>query len=175
MRASSAGFCLGTSRKSPSGFVDLSGRDARIIKRKVGTCTWCGKKVTGRRRTWCSDDCVQTYLGCNQQALRQRAYERDRGVCAECGLDVDRLMRAVVRDLAHLGFRWVLVYSRSRVWKWLGLKCPPQSRPEPWDADHIVPICEGGDPHDLENVRTLCWWCHLGVTGELHRRRARAS
>jgi hypothetical protein len=33
-----------------------------------------------------------------------------------------------------------------------------------WNADHIVPVYEGGGGCDLDNLRTLCVVCHAGVT-----------
>jgi len=42
-----------------------------------------------------------------------------------------------------------------------------------WDADHIVPIIEGGK-NELANLRTLCLACHRGHTAALARRRADA-
>ena len=27
-------------------------------------------------------------------------------------------------------------------------------------VDHIVPIKQGGEPYDLDNLQTLCWSCH---------------
>jgi 5-methylcytosine-specific restriction endonuclease McrA len=39
-----------------------------------------------------------------------------------------------------------------------------------WEADHIVPVVEGGDSN-LENVRTLCIPCHRKVTAALRDRR----
>jgi 5-methylcytosine-specific restriction endonuclease McrA len=39
-----------------------------------------------------------------------------------------------------------------------------------WDADHILPVAEGGGECDLENLRTLCLPCHREVTAELRRR-----
>ena len=42
-----------------------------------------------------------------------------------------------------------------------------------WDADHILPVCEGGGECDLENLRTLCLVCHQDATSALRRRRAR--
>ena len=33
-----------------------------------------------------------------------------------------------------------------------------------WDADHIVPVCEGGGMCGLENIRTLCLKCHKDIT-----------
>lgn len=41
-----------------------------------------------------------------------------------------------------------------------------------WDADHIVPVVEGGGLCGLENYRTLCHPCHKRVTAELAARRA---
>ena len=39
-----------------------------------------------------------------------------------------------------------------------------------WDADHIVPVAEGGGECDLCNLRTLCIPCHRRVTEELRVR-----
>ena len=27
-------------------------------------------------------------------------------------------------------------------------------------VDHIIPIKQGGEPYDLDNLQTLCWSCH---------------
>jgi hypothetical protein len=39
-----------------------------------------------------------------------------------------------------------------------------------WDADHILPVCEGGGECDLGNIRTLCLACHKDVTCQLRLR-----
>src|SRR5579875_601178 len=39
-----------------------------------------------------------------------------------------------------------------------------------WDADHIVPVAEGGGECDLSNMRTLCLKCHRAHTAELRAR-----
>lgn len=44
-----------------------------------------------------------------------------------------------------------------------------------WDADHIVPVVEGGGICGLENYRTLCLKCHRQATAELLARRREAS
>jgi 5-methylcytosine-specific restriction endonuclease McrA len=41
-----------------------------------------------------------------------------------------------------------------------------------WEADHIVPVVEGGGACGLSNLRTLCRACHGRATGQLRRRRA---
>ena len=41
-----------------------------------------------------------------------------------------------------------------------------------WDADHLVPVVEGGGECDLENLRTLCLMCHRQETLALRRRLA---
>lgn len=40
-----------------------------------------------------------------------------------------------------------------------------------WDADHIVPVVEGGGECDLSNIRTLCLRCHRAMTAALRARR----
>ena len=41
-----------------------------------------------------------------------------------------------------------------------------------WEADHIVPIVDGGDPFDPANLRTLCIACHERETSRQARERA---
>ncbi len=38
-----------------------------------------------------------------------------------------------------------------------------------WDADHIIPVKEGGGLCGLENMRTLCIKCHKNVTALLYK------
>jgi 5-methylcytosine-specific restriction endonuclease McrA len=44
-----------------------------------------------------------------------------------------------------------------------------------WDADHILPVAEGGGECDLDNIRTLCLRCHGRVTAQLRERIRRAK
>jgi 5-methylcytosine-specific restriction enzyme A len=41
-----------------------------------------------------------------------------------------------------------------------------------WDADHIVPVVQGGDAA-LDNIRTLCIACHRAETAALRKRMAK--
>ncbi len=51
----------------------------------------------------------------------------------------------------------------------------PQARRSLWDADHIVPVAEGGGQCDLDNLRTLCLPCHREQTAALGLRLRRAA
>ena len=39
-----------------------------------------------------------------------------------------------------------------------------------WDADHIIPVKEGGGQCGLDNIRTLCISCHKKVTKESYQK-----
>jgi 5-methylcytosine-specific restriction protein A len=39
-----------------------------------------------------------------------------------------------------------------------------------WDADHVVPVAEGGGECDLSNLRTLCLKCHRLCSAQLRSR-----
>lgn len=39
-----------------------------------------------------------------------------------------------------------------------------------WDADHIIPVAEGGGECDLDNLQTLCVMCHRKKTVDLRQR-----
>jgi 5-methylcytosine-specific restriction enzyme A len=121
-------------------------------------CRWCNLEVPNGRFTFCSDWCVEEWkLRSDAGHLRERVLERDRGICALCGLDClaeyNRLRRlrgsGRVRALAE----WQL-----------------GSRKSLWDADHIVPVVDGGGECDLSNIRTLCLKCHRTVTADLRKR-----
>ena len=124
-------------------------------------CRWCSLEVPPGRRTFCSDWCVTEWrLRSDPGFLRERVFERDRGICALCGSNTveawNRLRRLRgPRRLAALAGWGLRGMSRSSL----------------WDADHIVPVCQGGGECDLENIRTLCLKCHRAATAELRRAR----
>ena len=128
-----------------------------------GICRWCSLEVPPRRYTFCSPYCVHEWkLRTQPGYVRDKVFERDRGVCACCGVDVP----AAERQL-----RYSRGARRAELLKHWGLRT--RTRKSLWDADHIVPVAEGGGECDLENIRTLCLRCHRGVTLELRRRMRR--
>ena len=131
------------------------------LKRKRGPCRWCGGEVPARRFTFCSDACVHEWkLRTDAGYLREQVYLRDRGVCALCGLDTEALRK----DKRKLDYA-----ARRRFEKDWG------DRRHLWDADHIVPVAEGGGECDLSNMRTLCLRCHRAVTAALRKRLAKGA
>jgi 5-methylcytosine-specific restriction protein A len=123
-------------------------------------CRWCRAEVPRGRRTFCSDSCVHEWkLRTDPAYLREKVFARDRGVCAKCGVDTITLRR----DMRKLDFA-----ARRRFLKQWKLR--EGSRKSLWDADHIVPVVEGGGQCDLSNMRTLCLLCHGEVTAALRER-----
>jgi len=144
---------VSTRRAAPGGWVKQEAG-----KRQKRPCRWCGGEVSGRRFTFCSDACVHEWkLRTDPGYLRAQVFARDRGVCALCGLDTEALRR----EKRKLDYRARRAFEKE----WGG-------RRNLWDADHIVPVVEGGGECDLSNMRTLCLRCHRTVTAELRRRRS---
>jgi 5-methylcytosine-specific restriction protein A len=142
------------------GRADLAGLPKGAAGRAL--CRWCNLEVPKGRRTFCSEWCVDQWrLRTDASYLRERVFERDRGICAACGCDTCaewariRRLRGPKREaaLAAWGIR-----GRNRV--------------SLWDADHVLPVVEGGGECDLDNLRTLCLKCHREATAALRRRRS---
>ena len=123
-------------------------------------CRWCKTEVPKRRRTFCSDACVHEWkLRTDPGYLREKVFDRDHGVCAACGIDTVAL-RGDLRKLDYAARRQFLKTWRLR----------EGSRKSLWDADHILPVAEGGGQCDLSNMRTLCLKCHAAATAALRKR-----
>ena len=128
-------------------------------------CRWCNLEVPKRRVTFCSDWCVEEWrLRSDPAYIRERVLKRDRGICAGCGVDCLHAERHLKRLRAAARLKAVLDW---------GLR--PNSRKSLWDADHIIPVVEGGGECDLANIRTLCLKCHRAATAELRKRLRGAS
>ncbi len=147
----------------PGGFADRKnlekGPDGRPL------CRWCNLEVPPRRFTFCSDWCVHEWrLRTDPGYLREQVLLRDRGICAMCKIDT----RAAYAEL-----RRSRRVARLKLLERWGLKSV--SRKTLWDADHIIPVVEGGGECDLENIRTLCLVCHRQQTLDLRRRLSQAA
>jgi len=138
---------VSTRRTQPGGWA---------ADRRRQPCRWCHGEVPKGRRTFCSAACVHAWrLRTDPGYLREQVFLRDRGVCAQCGMDTEAL-RKDKRKLDYAARRW---FEKE----WGG-------RRHLWDADHIVAVAEGGGECDLSNLRTLCLKCHRATTAALRVR-----
>jgi 5-methylcytosine-specific restriction endonuclease McrA len=132
-------------------------------------CAWCG---LGINRTgiglFCSDNCEHEHkMRTSGAYLRRLLFERDGGVCALCHLDTIGLEREL-EDLRRRDSEEGTFEHKYRCQE-LGISVRRRTL---WDMDHIVPVCEGGGECTVDDLRTLCLWCHQTVNGDLHRKRA---
>jgi 5-methylcytosine-specific restriction protein A len=151
---------MSTQRTMPGGFaarVELPrGESGRIL------CRWCALEVPRGRHTFCSEWCVHEWkLRSNPGYLRQQVLKRDKGICALCRVNT---LSAFLRLKKSRG-----ASRNSHLADW-GLA--RLNRRSLWDADHILPVVEGGGECDLRNLRTLCLKCHRLITAELRVRLA---
>ncbi len=136
-------------------------------------CRRCLREIhIARNDGCCSEACRHEILmRVSPSYARAAVFARDQGVCTHCRTDcgrLDRIMRHLCASggeddpesgqaialefIAELGFG-----RRRRV---ISL----------WQADHRLPIAEGGRDCGLGNYRTLCLACHAIQTRAMHRR-----
>lgn len=147
----------------------LNGYTRPAKKDAEGTwrCRWCEGPCAGRKRSFCSDECVHQWrIRTDPGYLRDQVFKRDRGVCALCKVDTEAM---------HGRLKALQTLRRSKFHETIKAAGIPIHRigGSLWDADHIVPVVEGGGQCDLSNLRTLCIPCHHDETAALARRRRR--
>lgn len=141
----------------------------------------CGRPPEKGRRYWHSEECVHEWKIRNQPPYARRmVFKRDQGICAICGVDT-----SIVRAAQEAAIReWRVQYPRfigcgtleERVAHAKAVAEHAKNRPRfcrhVWEADHIVPVVEGGGQTGIENYRTLCIACHREETKKLRARLA---
>lgn len=138
-----------------------------LPKPEKGHCKWCGGKAA---RVWCCEKCREEgYVRMGYVALR--LFRRDKGVCVKCGLDAEWLKQQIytIRRVAKRDGTYL--YSEFR--RILGWAHDTSRRF--WEADHIIPVSEGGGCCGLENFQTLCVPCHKKESAMLAKKRAKGN
>lgn len=116
--------------------------------------------------------------------VRAQLYERDRGICAECGVNgaqMDAALSSLQSDLLHPLLMTIhpMIITTLRAEGWTNVK--PRGRgsyPDAvkftscWEADHIKPVVAGGGECGIDNYRTLCFVCHKKTSASQARTRA---
>lgn len=158
-------------------------------------CWWppCQNRLKGRKQKWCSPECADNaWCSYNFVGARGRVFQRDHGICAICGLDMLALRDGLewweefVRRHENQIRRWFGNRDLTGAWRLsefavrelmnaLGIARNKSRWDDLWDADHIIPLAEGGKLCDLSNLRTLCWRCHRAETAALASRLAKAK
>lgn len=142
--------------------------------KRLYLCRWCHGPVPEGRRSWCCPQHEDSYVvGMSSGSARLMVRRRDSATCARCGVDVaearswwDRIRAAGRRARDERGPTDAQVWvAAAREVGW------PGPGRDWWDADHIVPLAEGG-ALTLDNLRTLCVPCHKEETAALARRLA---
>lgn len=157
------------------------------------TCRWCKKEIEKgtRRRTFCSDECVNEWkIRSDPGHARRRVYERDGGICALCKVNTEgakaegiALLGRLFAQRTSIEWRGYFANSGPSLIKkdqshpeWLAHCAKYRLKPDhnpyraPWHADHRIPVVEGGGECGLDNLRTLCIPCHQDVTRKLRKR-----
>lgn len=148
-----------------SGFANFDGSKTGETGKCL--CRVCGKEVTGRRKTFCSDECVDKFLTqTDTEHARRKVFARDHGVCALCGLDTEALIAEKTAGFISDGHsagraKQHAIQEILAVWGYLKMR-----RRVLWDMDHVIAVVLGGT-NDLENLRTLCMPCHKTQTKQL--------
>ena len=115
---------MSTKRTMPGGWVDPNilpkGSNGRNL------CRWCSLEVPKGRVTFCSAWCVEEWrLRSDPGYIREKVLERDRGVCASCGIDCLHAERQLkrLRGAARLKvlLDWGLQGSRASSRKTCGM------------------------------------------------------
>lgn len=132
-------------------------------KHHKGVCWFCGGELPPRKRRWCGKKCVKAYnlLIHQPDTVRNYILKRDKGVCADCGLDCialhNRVSSMPLKDIKA----WMLENrALLRQYKKAGLVRHQRF----WDIDHIIPVCKGGGLCSMSNLQTLCVACHRRKT-----------
>lgn len=138
-----------------------------LPNRPVGHCRWCGERLKSAEFSWCSKGCFLEYgIRSSHRIMLNNVYKRDGGICCLCGIDTSEIYN-IMLFIYKTPEEFVLQGKQGGWGIWH--TSTPVARF--WEADHIVPVSEGGGCCGLNNLRTLCIPCHKKETSTLSVRR----
>lgn len=120
--------------------------EAGFIKQRLDKCRYCGGEIPERRRTFCSGRATRyTRLGFG--CVHKWLLRTNPGYARRC---------VWIRDRGKCAICGKICLKRGKYWQ----------------ADHIIPVIEGGADFGLDNLRTLCTECHKQESAKLAANRA---
>lgn len=124
-------------------------RKVKLSDPSPGYCRFCNLAILSpmgailTRKTW-HPHCVKIYKEqAHPSVLRKAIWDRDKGICAKCGVDVATLKKAAFDYMSGASIAYSLRTHGG----------------DYWQADHIVPLAAGGS-FEHHNIQTLCTQCH---------------
>lgn len=185
---------MSTQRTKKGGYVSIKELEKGANGRSL--CRECNTEVPPRQRSFCGYACIHRWkMKTSTAYVRQCVETRDKGVCAGCSIDTKELGFAFVRyqheilssqresaikngitRLSREGWGYIERANLKTFQAWgLEYGIPPgRLNKSWWDADHILPVAEGGGECGIDNYQTLCLKCHRAKTTEQARRKALA-
>jgi 5-methylcytosine-specific restriction endonuclease McrA len=129
-------------------------------------CRQCQTEVKPPQRTFCSQACIHTWkIRSSPSYAREQVFLRDKGVCAVCKLDTEKLREILyaIRIQSEEHYQQLTVLYRLKYGFGFNLAA------HFFEMDHILPVAQGGGSCGLENLQSLCLPCHRDKTREQMR------
>ena len=118
---------------------------------------------------FCGERCAASFFCARSGAsARYQLFERERGVCQQCGFDAHgfhQRLQALPAGPERLQALMASPYVSTAKANLQRVMRTPRAG-DFWEADHIVPVEFGGGESDLSNFQTLCVRCHAAKTRE---------
>ncbi len=157
---------MSETRRTPGVFSSPAPKNEKGEK----VCRNCHGPVAKNKHN-CSKKCSEEWaLKTSPGLMRRAVFVRDRGFCAECGADTEGQKNEYREALKKHRTHYCRPMEALR--KSFGVTA---SQFHWWEADHILPVIEGGGECGLEGYRTLCISCHKKATKELRGRMSKAK
>ena len=166
-------LCLKCMR--PRDFANPLGEDAPdldldVVERHVRAFTQAitqgPKLIDSMADLFCSEECaVEDRQSRSAGALREACHKRDRGVCAECGLDCHdlvsriKVMRSQDARRAAILAAWPAMGNHGNGSR-LNALVQKAASGYAWECDHVRAVYDGGGQCTVDNCQTLCVLCH---------------
>ncbi|KEG12264.1 putative SNF2 DNA repair protein [Trypanosoma grayi] len=117
---------------------------------------------------FCSGACrAAFYIKRSGSAVRRSVREADKGICSRCQVDCETLCALVAVATTRRDRECVIDRMHPHMRHYPNLFNRLVENPVPgnvWNADHILPVSQGGGQANMDNLQTLCVACHADKT-----------